>query len=73
MTLNEVPKPIINIPYKEPTCHWRIEKGEPPVLVEGRREARYYYRPPQRQTSESQADDIGTLTLLHWSMILEKE
>lgn len=60
MTLNEVPKPIINSPYKEPACHWRIEKGEPPVLVEGRREACYYYRPPQRQTLESQADDIGT-------------
>jgi len=28
MTLNEVPKPIINSP-KEPVCHWRIEKGEP--------------------------------------------
>jgi hypothetical protein len=35
MTLYEVPKPIINNPYKEPVCHWRIEKGEPPVL--GRR------------------------------------
>jgi type III restriction enzyme len=60
MTLNEVPKPIINIPYREPACHWRIEKGEPPELVEGRREACYYYRPPQRQTIESHADDIGT-------------
>lgn len=60
MTLNEVPKPIINSPYKEPVCHWRIEKGEPPVLADGRREACYYYHPPQRQTLESQADDIGT-------------
>ncbi len=35
MTLNEVPKSIINSPNKEPVSHWRIEKGEPPVL--GRR------------------------------------
>ncbi len=32
MTLNEVPKSIINSPNKEPVCHWRIEKGKPPVL-----------------------------------------
>ncbi len=32
MTLNEVPKPIINSPNKEPVCHWHIEKGEPPIL-----------------------------------------
>lgn len=73
MTLNEVPKPIINIPYREPAHHWRIEKGEPPVKVEGRREACYYYRPPQRQTSTSQADDIGTRYALRWSMISENE
>lgn len=31
MTLNEVPKSIINSPNKEPVCHWHIEKGKPPV------------------------------------------
>ena len=57
---NEVPKPIINDPYEEPRQYYVIEKGKLPQLVEGRREACYYYRPPGRQTGRSQADDIGT-------------
>ncbi|MGH2405814.1 MAG: BPTD_3080 family restriction endonuclease [bacterium] len=57
---NEVAKPIINDPYEEPRQYYVIEKGEPPRLVEGRREACYYYRPPRRQTAAAQADDIGT-------------
>ena len=57
---NEVSKPIINDAYEEPSHYYLIEKGELPKLIEGRRGAFYYYRPPKRQTSKEQADDIGT-------------
>ncbi len=57
---NEVLNPIINDAYEEPRHYYLIEKGEPPKLIEGRREAFYYYRPPGRQTAKDQADDIGT-------------
>lgn len=59
-TFNEVLKPIINDPYEEPRQYYLIQKGEPPRLVEGRREACYYYRPPKRQTAAGHADEIGT-------------
>ncbi|MFH0812511.1 MAG: DEAD/DEAH box helicase family protein, partial [Pseudomonadota bacterium] len=58
--LNEVINPIINDAYEEPKHYYLIEKGETPKLIEGRREAFYYYRPPGRQTSNEEADDIGT-------------
>ena len=51
---NEVTKPIINDPYEEPQQYYVIEKGESPLLVEGRREACYYYRPPRRQRVAAQ-------------------
>jgi len=57
---NEVLNPIINDAYEEPNHYYLIEKGEPPKLMEGRREAFYYYRPPGRQTAKARADDIGT-------------
>jgi len=57
---NEVLNPIINDAYEEPRHYYLIERGEPPQLIEGRREAFYYYRPPGRQTLKEQADDIGT-------------
>ena len=42
----EVPQPILNSPFEEPKEHWRIQPGEPPERVPGRRAAAYYYRPP---------------------------
>lgn len=41
----EVPQPIINDAFEEPTQHWLIRRGEAPVLRPGRRPARYYWRP----------------------------
>lgn len=57
---NEVAEPIICDAYEEPTHHWVIEKGKPPVKASGRREACYYYRPPGRSTGTALADEIGT-------------
>lgn len=57
---NEVLQPIICDAYAEPSHHWVIEKGKPPVKAQGRREACYYYRPPGRSTGTAQADEIGT-------------
>src|SRR3974390_2445668 len=57
---NEVTQPIICDAYAEPTHHWLIEKEKPPVKVEGRREACYYYRPPGRSTGDVHADEVGT-------------
>ena len=42
----EVQEPILNSPYEEPQEYWRIEEGEPPERVDGRRSAMYFYRPP---------------------------
>jgi type III restriction enzyme len=55
--LNEVLQPIICDAYSEPPHHWLIERGRPPVKVEERREACYYYRPPGRSTGAEQADE----------------
>lgn len=46
-TVAEVESPIINSPYGEPKVHWQIEEGKPPVTVEGRRRASYFYRVPE--------------------------
>ena len=46
MTDFEVDQPILNSPYKEPREYWRLVEGEPPLRVEGRRPAMYFYRPP---------------------------
>ena len=59
MNQYEVPEPILNSPYFEPSAYWRIIEGEPPVQVEGRRPAMYYYRPPLKSMSES-PEGIGT-------------
>ena len=59
MNQYEVPEPILNSPYFEPSSYWRIIEGEPPVQVEGRRPAMYYYRPPLKSMSES-PEGIGT-------------
>lgn len=42
-----VPTPILNGPFDRPTRHWRLEHGEPPEVLPGRRGAGYYYRDPR--------------------------
>jgi len=69
---NEVLNPIINNAYEEPHHYYLIEKGEPPKLMEGCREAFYYYRPPERQTLKEQADDIGTKFPLELVNVIRK-
>lgn len=47
LTVAEVESPIINSPFEEPKCHWKIEKAKPPYKAEGRRRASYFYRVPE--------------------------
>lgn len=47
LTVAEVESPIINSPFAEPKCHWKIEKAKPPSRAEGRRRASYFYRVPE--------------------------
>jgi type III restriction enzyme len=56
----EVPEPILNSPFEEPREHWRIQPGEEPVRVPGRRAASYFYRPPGGTDEEGPAGP-GTL------------
>jgi type III restriction enzyme len=42
----EVATPILNTPFDEPAEYWLIEEGRPPVQMQGRRAAGYYYRRP---------------------------
>jgi len=46
-TVAEVESPIINSPFAEPKCHWKIEKAKPAYKAEGRRRASYFYRVPE--------------------------
>ena len=57
--LHEVEQPIICDAYQEPTQHWQITPGEQPQRLPGRREARYYYRPPGTPAGDA-GDDFGT-------------
>ncbi len=57
---NEGAEPVICDAYAEPTHHWVLERGRPPVKAPGRREARSYCRPPGKSTGITQADEIGT-------------
>lgn len=45
----EVPEPILNGPFEEPTLFWhlQIEEGLPPERRDGRRAAGYWYRDPK--------------------------
>ncbi|MEZ5936092.1 MAG: DEAD/DEAH box helicase family protein [Alphaproteobacteria bacterium] len=47
LTIAEVESPIINSPFEEPKCHWKIEKAKPPSKADGRRRASYFYRVPE--------------------------
>lgn len=55
----QVSTPILNSPYDEPSRHWRIFEDRPPVLIEERRKPIYFWRPPNRTTSEAERDDKG--------------
>jgi type III restriction enzyme len=43
----EVPTPILNSPFVEPTEYWDLREGEPPQRLTGRRPAGYWYRDPR--------------------------
>ena len=43
----EVGEPILNGPFGRPARHWRLEPGEPPEVLPGRRGAGYWYRDPR--------------------------
>ena len=49
----EVPTPILNGPFDEPSLHWHLEHGEPPEERAGRRSAGYYYRDPRSGVQDS--------------------
>jgi type III restriction enzyme len=57
----EVPEPIINSPYEEPSSYWKIAEGEPPVRRPGRRPASYYFKPPGSQSNFNEPESAGTL------------
>jgi type III restriction enzyme len=43
----EVPTPILNSPFNEPSEYWDLREGEPPQRLQGRRPAGYWYRDPR--------------------------
>lgn len=56
MSSYEVPQPILNAPFEEPTQHWHIVEGEAPQCLPGRRPAMYFYRDPKaRQDLDGEA------------------
>jgi type III restriction enzyme len=58
----EVPEPIINSPYEEPSTYWKIMEGEPLEKIVGRRPASYYFKPPDSsRASLNQPESAGTL------------
>ncbi len=59
MNAHEVPEPILNSPFEEPTKHWWITEHEPPERRSGRRPAMYYYRRPGIEPSLDQ-QGVGT-------------
>jgi type III restriction enzyme len=46
--INAVEAPIINSPYEEPRYYWHIEAAKQPQKREGRRDASYFFRVPER-------------------------
>ena len=54
MNAHEVPEPILNSPFEEPSEHWWITEHEPPERRSGRRPAMYYYRRPGSEPSLEQ-------------------
>jgi type III restriction enzyme len=64
----EVPEPILNSPFDEPTEHWHIVEGETPERRPGRRPAMYFYRDPKAKPDTEAGRVVGTaieLTLVN--------
>ena len=59
MPASEVQHPIINSPYEEPACHWKIHEYEPAEKIDGRREPTYMYLPPGTKTDEKSEREVG--------------
>ena len=55
----QVSAPILNSPYAEPSRHWRIFEDKPAELIEERRKPIYFWRPPNRATSDAEREDKG--------------
>ena len=62
----EVPEPIICSPYEEPSHHWLIKEGEPPVLRDGRRESVYFYPTPG---DASRTDGVTPGTMIELKLV----
>ncbi|BFU95288.1 MAG: hypothetical protein NTNFB02_20100 [Nitrospira sp.] len=56
----EVPEPILNSPFDEPTEHWHIVEGETPERRPGRRPAMYFYRDPKAKPDTEAGRVVGT-------------
>ena len=56
----EVPKPILNSPFDEPTEHWHIAEGEQPERRPDRRPAMYFYRDPKAKPDTEAGRVVGT-------------
>jgi type III restriction enzyme len=56
----EVPDPILNSPFDEPTEHWHIVEGEQPERRPGRRPAMYFYRDPKAKPDTEAGRVVGT-------------
>lgn len=64
----EVPEPILNSPFDEPSEHWHIVEGEMPERRPGRRPAMYFYRDPKAKPETEAGRVVGTaieLTLVN--------
>ena len=55
----EVPEPILNSPYEEPSAHWLIEEDKVPEKRPGRREAGYWYRDPKAPAADTEHEARG--------------
>jgi len=55
----EVPEPILNSPYEEPSAHWHIEEDKVPEKRPGRREAGYWYRDPKAPAAGTEHEARG--------------
>ena len=66
MSVQEVPEPILNSPFKEPEGYWSISEHEPPVREVGRRPAMYFYRPPGH---EAMPDRQGAGTAIELKLV----
>ena len=55
----EVPEPILNVPYEEPSAYWVFAPGEPAAKCMGRRPAGYFYRDPRAPVGGGEHDARG--------------